>query len=245
MEVTNIINDYEEWFENESLQGKSEEEICFALQSPKKVFNNLILENYDKKARIKQLFSNMIMQMIVGIIVFYSLNCLLLRICNTNAFNYFHLALCIIFLCFIGENVIIKKADSKFNADKKNFYILNIFASALAIIVILSERFLLPQIDYVNSGNVYTLILNILSLLFFLISLFIVIQKMIHNRGLVLFTILHLFGIVSLLFFGINQSHMLYDPSDYSTLVYGSMGIYIVTVILCLLFYIQKIYTKK
>lgn len=62
VEVTNIINDYEEWFENESLQGKSEEEICFALQSPKKVFDNLILENYDKKARIKQLFSNMIMQ---------------------------------------------------------------------------------------------------------------------------------------------------------------------------------------
>ena len=146
---------------------------------------------------------------------------------------------------YIGDVVISKKDNLRLNVNKKKFYIENISASVLAIIVILSEKFLLPQIDYVHTGKIYTIILSILSLFFFLVSIFIVVKKMFQNRAIVLFTILHFFGVVSLLFFGINQSHMLYDTSDYTALVCGSMDIYIVTVILCFVFYIQKIYTKK
>lgn len=244
-EVTNIINDYEEWFKNESLQGKSEQEICLTLQSPRKVFHNLISENYDKTTRITQLFCNVITQTVVCIIVLYSMSCLLLRFCNHNSFNYFPFALCVIFLCYIGENIIIKKADFKLNIDSRIFYIANLLASGLTIMIILLEIFLLPKINYVNCGKIYTFVLSVLSLFIFLVSLFIMIKKMFQNREFVLFTILHLFGIVSLLFFGINQAHMLYDISEYSTLIYGSIGIYIATVILCLVFYIQKIYIKK
>ena len=242
-EVTNILNDYEDWFENEKSQGKSESEIYSALESPKAIVKNLLSESGSRPLRISVFFHNTMLQILALIIIQFLSGVLLLRICNRNALNFFFYALGINFLYFITGFFIIKKPCYTKSANYKD----NLPVFGLTVFVILFEFFFIPKLNYPIFGKVYTfgmvyvLILSAVVLILFVASLYFATKKLMYDKPNAFFTMLHISGTMTLLFFSINQMHMLYkDMSEYTAFIYNSIEIYLETIVLCLIFYTIK-----
>lgn len=246
-EITSIIDDYEDWFDNEALQGKSEEEICAALNSPKKVVGNLLSESDKHSIRISILLQNTMIQVLLLIMIYFLISISLLKICNRNALSYLYPAAAIMFIYFIAGIMIVKKNQPLSSIlHKKDFYWSNLSLLGFSIVIILFEMLFLPKMKYPNSGEICSFVLSAFILSLFLINIYVVVKKMLPARQSAFLTTLHISGIITLLFFAINQSHMLYnDIAEYSRLIYGSICIYIETIILCFIFYMQKIYIRE
>lgn len=241
-ESTSILHDYEEWFINETLHGKSEKEICFSLNSPKKVVNNLLVESGNNRPRINILLQNTIIQTLLLLISHSIISILLLKTCNRVSFSYLFPAFSIILIYFIIGIVFIKaEIPHQTYFDKSIFYKSNLFVFGFAIIIVLFQIFFLPKINYIHSGKIYFFSLSIFILCLFLFNLYIVVIKLFQVKQLAFLTTLHILGVTTLLFYTINQLNMLYnDMSQCIELIYGNISIYLETVILCYIFCIQK-----
>ena len=237
-ECSNILNDYEEWFENEALQGKNEEEICTALSTPKKIVYNLYLENNQGPTQMQILFKNAMIQVLGLLILFFSLSILLLEMCNKNISSYLYFALGMVFLYFAAGMIMMKKdLPNDIDIDKSKFYRSNLIGLCFAIGIILSERHILPKMNYPNSGIICFYIISALILGLFFVNIHLAVKKILLAKQLAFLTTLHVSGIISLLLFTINQSHFMYNNvTEFSGLIYGSIGIYVETVLLCLIF---------
>lgn len=241
-ENASILNDYEEWFENETSQGKSEEEICATLDEPKKIVRNLLSESCNDATPISLLFNNTMIQVFLLMIMHLFIGILLLKICNENSLNYLYFAMGINFLYFIIGSIMIKKSccpmSHNYGSDLSMF--------SFVVLVILFEALLLPRLAYSDSGKICVLLASAFSLVFFSINLYFVIKKFIYNKEYMFLSIFHISGIITLLFFLINQLHMLYnDMSELINLVCGSLCMYVEIVVLCLIFYKIKISAKE
>lgn len=236
-ETTSVLNDYEDWFENETLQGKSETEICAALEPPKTIVKNLLSEFGHSSLQISVLFHNTMIQVFMLIITQLLAGVLLLNICNKNSLNFLYCALSINFLYFITGIIIIKKTGHTRTCNYRE----NLPVLGLTVFVISFEMFVIPKLNYPKFGKLYVLMLGTFILILFVASLYFAMQKLIHNKSGVFFTILHMSGAITLLLFSINQMHMLYkDMSEYTDFIYNSAGIYLETIVLCLFFHIIK-----
>lgn len=241
-ENASILNDYGEWIENETLQGKSEEEICATLDEPKKIVKNLLAESCNNPSPISMLFNNAMIQVLLLIIAHLFTGILLLNICNENLLNYLYFAIGINFLYFLIGSIIIKKSG----CPKLNNFGSDLSICGLAVLIILFEVFLLPKLTYSNIGKICVILASVFSVIFFVINLYFVIKKFIYNKQYMFLRIFHISGIITLLFFLINQLHMLYtDVSEYMNLIYGSICIYMELVVLFLFFYKIRIDTKE
>lgn len=240
-ENASILNDYEEWFENETSQGKSEEEICAALDEPKKIVRKLLIESYNSTP-ISMFFNNAMIQVLLLMTMHLFIGILLLKICNENSLNYLYFAMGINFLYFIIGSIIIKKTG----CPKSHNYGSDLSIFSFVVLVILFEALLLPRLAYSDSGKICVLLASAFSLVFFLINFYFVIKKFIYNKEYMFLSIFHISGIITLLFFLINQLHMLYkDMSELINLVCGSLCMYVEIVLLCLIFYKIKISAKE
>lgn len=241
-ENASILNDYEEWFENETSQGKSEEEICAALEEPKKIVRNLLTESCNNSTPISMFFHNTMIQVLLLMILHLLIGISLLKFCNENSLNYLYFAMGINFLYFIIGSIIIKKSccpmSHNYGSD------LSIFG--FVVLVILFEVLLLPRLANSDSGKICVLLASAFSLVFFLINFYFVIKKFIYSKEYMFLSIFHISGVITLLFFLINQSHMLYnDLSGCINLIFGSICMYVELVVLCLIFYKIKISAKE
>lgn len=245
-ESISILHDYEEWFTNESLQGKTEEEICFSLGSPKKVINKLLVESEKSRLRINILLQNTVIQTFLLLIIHFLFSTFLLKTCNRSSSNYLYFALGIVFVYFIIEIILIKRGyPCKFHFNQNSFYKINLFVFGFAIVILLFQVYFFPNIKFANSGKICFFVLSILILCLFLLNIYFVVKKLFQTKQLAFLTTLHILGVTTLLFYTMNQLNMLYnDMSQCSILIYGSGGIYLETVILCYIFYIQN-YKRK
>lgn len=239
-ENTSIIKDYDEWFENESSQGKNEEEICAALEEPRKIVKNLLSESRSDSNRISILLHNTVIQVFSLIIIQFLIGLLLLKICNQNSLNFVYFALGINFLYFAIGSFIIKKSNRKTNYKKSVRSI-----SYLAVLILLFELNL-PNLNYTGSGKVCVLLLGIFSIILFAVNLYFAMQNIIHDKPHAFLSTFHISGIITLIFFVINQLHMLYnDMSSYHYMIYESICIYFEIIILYMIFYKRKISAKE
>lgn len=154
-ESISILHDYEEWFINESLQGKTEEKICFSLGSPKKVINKLLVESEKSRPRINILLQNTVIQTFLLLIIHFLSSTFLLKTCNRNSSNYLYFALGIVFVYFIIEIILIKRGyPCKFHFDQSSFYKINLFVLGFTIVIILFQVCFFPNIKFTNSGKI-------------------------------------------------------------------------------------------
>lgn len=241
-ETADIINDYEEWFGNEALEGKSEKEICDALTPPRKIVRNLLAEaNTDSKPKFI-LFQNTPLQVILLGIIHLLCNLLLSRLCSSSSMHYLYFALGTNFLYFFIGTVLIKKSDSF----KPRSYKSNLPITGLAAFIILFEIFFLPKLTGPNSGKICVIVLNVILFILFSTSLYFALKKSSSDKQLTFLTTLHICGVLTLLLFVINQLHALYSSTEeYVRFIYNSIGIYAETVILCCAFHFKKMCTKE
>lgn len=247
-ECANILGDYEEWFYNEGLRGKNEEEICAALKPPKTIVRNMRMEtNYSFLHRMHTLFQNRTLQALGGLTVFFCFSIALLKTCNERSWSYLYAALGMMFFYFIVGMILTKKdMPYRKEAGNSNLYGSNLFALCAFIVMIAVEMFLLPKMDHADTGKRCFMAASLLILGLLGINVYLVVKKMIVSGELVFLTTLHISGMISLLFFAMNQSHFMYDDvMEYSRLVYGSIGIYIETILLCLIYFIKKVRVKE
>lgn len=79
-----VIKDYEEWFENEEMAGKSEHEICSGLGKPFDIARNLYKDSKEGKEHTFPLKSSVLLQTIATLVIYYVLCISLLRYFDKN-----------------------------------------------------------------------------------------------------------------------------------------------------------------
>lgn len=242
-ESTSILNDYEEWFENESLCGKSEEEICAALNEPQKVVKKLLAESTGHFPWITRLFKNAMIQLLILMVIHLFTALYFLKIYNDNGQNYLYFALISIFLYFFVGMKILKKIC----CPKSNIYKDNLLISGLALSILVFEKFFLIKTSHPYSGYICVIVSSVFLILLFCINIYIVIKNMVQNSYYVFLTTFHISGIMMLLLFLHNQLHMLYkDMYEYcNKLVFGSICLYAEIIVLCVVFFKRKKNTRN
>ena len=223
-ENASIVKDYEEWFENETLQGKSEKEVCDALGKPQKIVRNLLDESGSDSKRATIIFHNKMLQYLLFMMTYMFAGILLLDICNRNSLNFLYVAFGMNFLYFLVGSML---TGTSVLSTARQHYKGNVFILGMALLIIGFEMFLLRGNVLLYSGKVYATGAGILTVLLFGISLYIAVSKMLQDKVCTFITIFHISGVIMLLFFLINQLHMLYgDISEYTGFIYGSVCIY-------------------
>lgn len=242
-ESAGILNDYEEWFNNESSLGKSEEEICAALEKPQIIVRNLLTESPSTSSKLYILFHNTMIQAVLLIVVHYFASFLLSEICSVSSLNYLFLAFGINFIYYLIGSLIktgTYRVDNCMDNRKLNFSL-----SAFMLVLILFEILILPHFNS-DGGRICVAVLTLVSLILLLMNLFVCCRNVLHNGEFTLITMLHFSGIITILFFVINQLHALYDSmTEYSFLICGNISLYAEIAVLSLIYYMIKKYISK
>ena len=230
MECDGIIRDYEEWFENETSQGKEENEIYSALEAPREIVRNLLVEFSSSSSRMSILLNHTIIQLLAIILLRLIVELVALKICNRNAFNYLYTAFVVnVLFYFLGINVFNKKMTGTESLYMKE----NVFVATIAILLILLQVFFVPYWDYVNGGIICSITIGVLVLSLFVFNLYYAVFKGNKDRWQTFLLIFHTSGVMSMAFVDVNQLHMLYDSrAKFIKLMYGSACIYVATVVL-------------
>lgn len=170
---------------------------------------------------------------------------LLLKLSNETSLNYLYVALLLNFMYFILGMKVTGKEPSAQKIHNKAMNKVNVLLAGFAIAVILFQIFFLPNSENIYVGKICVIVCSILSVLLFMADIFFAFRKLANVGQDNFITMLHMFGMISLLFFMINQLHSLYDVSEYTNLVLGSLGIYIETIVFCFISYFKQIYAKE
>ena len=240
----NILNDYEEWFENEASHGKSEEDICLALQPPQKIVKNMFSESGGNSINLSILLQNHIVQTSLLLLTHFAISALLLRYCNKYAADYVYSALCINFIYFIVGLFIVKGGQTRLPDLRCKSYKNKMYLPVLdlAVLIIFATPLFINRSSYVYIGVLYNVVINILALILLAINLYLN-TKILQAKPVIFLRMFHLSGMITLLLFFINQTHLIDGLS--SGYICGSIAIYAEIVILQVFFYLAKIRTGK
>ncbi len=232
-----IINDYEEWFDNEISNGKTEQQICVALDSPRRTAHNLVIESKNIANYKLRFLHNSTFQSLCVSVIHILFGVLLVNHYNKNGFNFFLPALFINFLLFFIDMSIARKTISIQVKSK-----VNLLFSCIFLLVMLLEVFTVHTCYYNYIGKIYTSLATVFILILFLIDINIIAKRNLNKRLRVV-TIFHISSIINILLFFINQLHLLHDSAySYST-IYYSLCMYIQ--ILALTFVLYKVKFNK
>lgn len=234
-EIESISNDYDEWFTNEISQGKSEEQICRALGSPRKVVSDLLSESAKGAFQLRIVLQNTVTQIILTIAAYIRISVSLLKIHNENGTSFLHSGFVMILACFVIGVIAIKNGSNAGNGiNRKVFYGTNIALSCFAVDIILFEVLVIPQLTYFNVGLILYWSAVALVVCLLVINLVYVIKELSSDKALAFLLTLHCLGISTLLLYFTNQQHMLYDNwSQHTYFVCGTICLYVETAVLC------------
>ena len=245
-ECSSILNDYEDWFENEALHGKSEKEICTALEEPRTIVKKLLIESGSSSSRFFILSHNPMIQVIL-LIAGHLLAMLLLLNILTDDYHplscTYRVVIIIItnILYFIAGMKLIKKSDDSMKPH--NFIKRHLFLFFFIILFIPLVYFLayLPKSpSFYGPACVNTF--HIIALIGYIVNIYFSIHKVLQNKQFTQFTfctLFHISGIISVMVFLISQSlgGDTYGgmPEFFITGAYGTFLIYAEIFVLCLL----------
>lgn len=241
-ENAGILNDYEEWFENERLLGKSEEQICAALNNPKEAVKKILAESGESTSWTIRLIQNIGVQMLILMAVYLFTGLFILKSCNKTGSDYFYAAVVQIFLYFVVGMIRIKK----YSGSNRGLSKLNVCLHMFVFMILLFELVLLPKITVPNSGKICGIVCGILLVLLVLLHIYMIMKNCMQIQRDVFLTTFYIAGIMMLLLFWDNQLHMLYgQPAEYRKLVYGSICLYVENLVLCAVFFKSKCGRKE
>lgn len=239
-ERAGILADYEEWFRNESLNGRKEEEICAGFGEPKKIIQNLLAESGLPNG-ISLFFLNTFLQILFLMAVHFFANLFFLRICSQNGWYYAFFALAANFLYFLTGSLLLRGSSAHGGRSLRG----HLPAVGSAALIFLFELVFLPRLTSPYAGLFCSLGAGVMLLAVFAGSLYLAKKVLPLDRQNGFLLLFHLSGIITLLFFLFNQLHILYPaPSKIAQLLWGSAGIYAETVVLGAIFYFTRIYEK-
>ena len=146
-----VIKDYEEWFENEEMAGKSEHEICSGLGKPFDIARNLYKDSKEGKEHTFPLKSSILLQTIATLVIYYVLCVSLLRYFDKNGWNFYPVALIANILVFVAGLFILKKSKLTCGMQFKNHLLL----IGLFFFILLIEVFLVMKKNEAGLGSYY------------------------------------------------------------------------------------------
>lgn len=227
-ERNSIIDDYEDFFKNEVLQGKSEIEICSSIEPPKKIVENLCKEKQHSDYLV--FFKNTYVKILLVSMFIFILDIVFLNLCKEYSISYLFFALLsqILYLGF-GVWILDKSKSSKLEY-KEHFVIFGV-----TIVVFLFESFVI-SLKNIDNVILYTSIFWLIILGSYLCALYFILK--INKGNEFYFSVaLHLSGLVSICIYFINELGLLYN--DKSEILKGRIEciiIYVVTVLFCMIF---------
>ncbi len=235
-EAAGIQNDYASWFEAEALAGKSNEEICAGFGEPKRIVRNLLAESGLPNG-ISLFFRNTFLQILFLTAVHFFADLFFWHLCNKNGWNYAFFAMGANF-CYFGAGCLLLK---RFREPERFFLSGHFLPAVFALFLFLSELLILPRLTGPHAGPICGLCAGAAIAAVFGAGLYGAAKVLPVHRQRGFLLLLHLFGILNLLFFLCDQLHMLYaDPSEISRLIWGSAGIYLETILLGAVFCLLK-----
>lgn len=216
-EINDILTDYEEWFENESSAGKTEEEICAKLGSTQQIIGKILSsESMEDTNFLLSFFRHPAIQITLLSIGRFLLEFLILQICNHNAINFVYVSFILNIIYFFLGIHIVKSAEEKISFPFKIGFPLITFAAFIALALVI------PQITYSQSAVFHMLLFVIFETLLLVIHFSLCLFKFFKNRTNTFMPVFYTAGSLSAILFINNQMHMLYpDTSSNIKLLIG------------------------
>lgn len=204
-ECKSILNDYEEWFEQEMNQGKNELQICQELDEPRKIARRYVSEVCSRKNVL--LFRSKIIQIFLLLVLHPIINFFALTSCNRYGIEYVYFAICSNFVFFFIGMYIVK------NTVKIQKYTLRkiLFLVGLLVLIVAFEITILNLFDYYRIGQVYTTLLFAVVFLIICFNVYVWINECTCNIRLGYVTIFYCSCVITSIFSCINQTHMFYN----------------------------------
>ena len=231
-ERPSIIADYQEGFECQLQQGKTEIEICNKLENPINIVKNLNAENKKRGFGNRSIVFRLIF-FVVAVFLIHLLTSIPFR---QNGMNYFGFAFVYnIVIVLAGIPVFGMKKVSKEFKSIKHFIL---FGSMMLLLVL--WMVIAPILTYVRVGEICSTICCILLIILFIISMYFIVQGFEKNMNDVFVFVVNIFGAVSAIMNIICSLNIFSkDIAAFKQHLLGSVILYIEMLIVCVLFYLR------
>ena len=241
-ECQNILNDYEEWFREESRNGKTDAEICSNMGRPKDIIKKITAETKSDVPRLSIFIRNCFVQFIFITAIRIFADLCAFYYCERNGQNYFFFALIINAVYFACAMAAVKGKGPVRLFRWENFT-LTIFAAA-----VLAGNLMIWNFATDLRTGPYTVLA--LTTLVYVIYAATAIQggwKVMKKEHEIYMFAIHATGLASMLFYAIRQYHIFtLDMEQFMrTYIYGSIGIYLEVFFFVILFWLYKGHTSR
>ncbi len=240
-ECKNILSDYEEWFQEESRNGKSEAEICANMGHPLEVVKKITAQTQSEAPKLSILIHHRFLQFmaLIGIRIFADLS--VFYYCERNGLQYFYAALFLNMIYFVCAMAAVK--------NKASFHLLcgkHLVIAASAAIALAGNLAVWNYAERVSAGPNAVFALTILIGILYAA---IVLQGgwgVLKNEAASYMLAMHAAGAASMLLYGIRQYHTFATDRKQFVLISltGSIGIYLEILVLVILFWLWKAHIK-
>ncbi len=233
-EQKSIINDYDDWFKNEMGMGKEYAQVCEELGTPRKIVNNLLSEESKRMSNIHMIFNNVFIHYCVLLILHFIISTFLIYVMNRSGINYLYSGIALMGIYFILELIYSsgKKVNDKGYSDGI-FVEKNIVLFCFVILFFMTLIFIIPKINYVQSGRILSFAANLFIAGIIIFSIYECKNNIQYDNGLCTF-IFHVLGVITIIFYIKNQLGMRYDSiNKYNVMILKGLIIYIETILMC------------
>lgn len=235
-DVINIIDDYDDWIDNESSNYKKQAEIYQNLHIGKIISENKNMSHQNFFQYLLLLMNNPYLVLLFSSLVIYFAELILLDICKINGYNYVGISAITNFLFFIMVILNIKK---EIQLSVNHNYTKRIPFIPFGVVLLLFICF--PTITYLFNSNYSGICTEYFLILFSIIFLCIQISYIYTNsRNIKHISVQLIFvkGLISLIFYYISQLHAIYsESSDYYAFAICSFALILEMTIFCIYVY--------
>ncbi len=198
----NIVNDYEEWIENEIQNGKSQEDVIAKLSSP--IYTvSLIVNSISIKKSLLYLQGSMT-RIMFYIFLGSILNICVFRECSKYGKDSFVCALVINIIMFSIGYYLFEHKEKYVKRKKMNYLVVNLLA--IAVIIAMQIFLLLPI-----SGRVLENILNVILVLITVYLILFIYKKRVASNKSYFLGVFNTVGMISIGLYTKSQFHVLYS----------------------------------
>lgn len=241
-ECRHILKDYEEWFQEESRNGKTDAEICSNMGRPEEIVKKLTAEAKSDASMFSVLIQNGLLQFmfLTGVRMFADLYAF--YYCEKNGQNYFWFAVVLNAFYFACAMAAAKGKEPIRLLRWENFAIM-IFAAAVFAGNLAVWHFAAD----IRTGPYTVFVLTLLVSMIYVVTAIQGGWKVMKKEQEIYMLAIHATGLASMLLFSIRQYHIF--TLDMEQLLrrymYGSIGIYLEVFALVVLFWLYKGYTNR
>ena len=240
-ECRNILTDYEEWFQEENRNGKSDAEICSQLGKPAEIVKKITAETKSEASKRSILLHHCILQftVITGIRMFADLSAF--SYCERNGLHYIFFALLLNAVYFACAMAAAKQTVPFSLLCRENLGMTVFAATALAVNLAVWN-----YAAGIHAGPNSVFVLTVLIYALYAATVIRGGWNVMRKESEIYMLALHATGLTSMLLYSIRQYHILSTDkgSWIRTSFAGSVGIYLEVITLVILFWLWKTHTQ-